>query len=92
MGCRRSPFETWDPRKDQPNMAMDKTIRPVTDLEEQRQETYSYWRSRTFAERMQAVEEIVRDANVGKGIALNLRRPDKTLVRIDAPDWKAFAK
>lgn len=41
---------------------MDKTIRRVTDLKEQRMETYRYWRSRSVAERMEAVAEIARDA------------------------------
>jgi hypothetical protein len=68
---------------------MDKTIRRVTDLKEQRMETYRYWRSRTVAERMEAVAEIVRDAYLTKGIDVNSRPVDKTLVRIERPLWKA---
>ena len=40
---------------------MDKTIRKVTDLEEQRAETYRYWRSRPSSERFEATWEISRD-------------------------------
>jgi len=69
--------------------AIDKTIRRVIDLKEQRMETYRYWRSRTAAERMEAVAEIVRDVYHTKGIDLDSLPPDKTLVRIDRPLWKA---
>jgi hypothetical protein len=69
--------------------AMDKTIRRVTDLKEQRMETYRYWRSRTAAERMEAVAEIVLDAYSMKGIDLASRSPNKTIVRIQSPSWKA---
>jgi hypothetical protein len=37
---------------------MDKTIRKVTDLEEQQAETYRYWASRPVAERLAAVCEL----------------------------------
>ena len=39
-------------------MTMDKTIRRVTDLEEQEAETYRYWQSRTVGERLVAVCEL----------------------------------
>jgi hypothetical protein len=68
---------------------MDKTIRRVTDLKEQRMETYRYWRSRSAAERMEAVAEIVRDAYLTKGIDLDSRPPDKTLIRVERLSWKA---
>ena len=68
---------------------MDKTIRRVTDLKEQRMETYRYWRSRSVGERMEAVAEIVRDAYSLKGIDLDSRPPNKTIVRIQSPFWKA---
>jgi len=71
-------------------MPVDKTIRRVTDLTAQRLETYRYWRSRTGAERMEAVAEIVRDAYLAKGIDLELRPLDKTLVRVERPAWKAI--
>jgi hypothetical protein len=68
---------------------MDKTIRRITDLKEQRMETYRYWRSRPAAERMEAVAEIVRDAYLTKGIDLDSRPPDKTLIRVERTAWKA---
>ncbi len=71
-------------------MIMDKTIRRVTDLKEQRLETYRYWQSRSCAERMEAVTEIVRDAYLAKGIDLDHRTSDKTLVRAERPNWKAI--
>ena len=37
---------------------MDKTIRRVTDLEEQEAETYRYWQSRPIGERLAAVCEL----------------------------------
>ena len=36
---------------------MDKTIRKVTDLAEQRAETYRYWRSQPSSERFKAIYE-----------------------------------
>lgn len=71
-------------------MSMDKTIRRVTDFKEQRLETYRYWQSRSCAERMNAVVEIVRDAYLAKGIDLDRRSSDKTLVRVERPHWKAI--
>jgi len=41
---------------------MDKTIRKITDLTEQRAETYRYWRNRPAAERFEATWEMSRDA------------------------------
>lgn len=43
-------------------MAMDKTIRRVTDLEEQQLETYRYWQSRPVGERLIAVCELSQAA------------------------------
>ena len=37
---------------------MDKTIRRVTDFEEQQAETYRYWQSRPIGERLVAVCEL----------------------------------
>ena len=37
---------------------MDKTIRKVTDIDEQQAETYRYWASRSVAERLAAVCEL----------------------------------
>jgi hypothetical protein len=52
-------------------------------------ETYRYWQSRPCAERIEAVAEIVRGAYLAKGIDLELRPSDKTLVRVERPTWKA---
>jgi hypothetical protein len=41
---------------------MDKTIRRVTNLEEQKAETYRYWQSRTVGERLIAVCELSETA------------------------------
>ena len=71
-------------------MSIDKTIRMVTDFKAQRLETYRYWQSRPCAERMEAVTEIVRDAYLAKGIDLEKRPSDKTLVRVERPNWKAI--
>jgi hypothetical protein len=43
-------------------MAMDKTIRKVTDLEEQQAETYRYWQSRPIGARLIAVSELSQEA------------------------------
>jgi hypothetical protein len=66
-----------------------KTIRRVTDFKAQREETYRYWRSRTYAERLEAVADIVRGAYHARGIDLETRPIDKTLVRVARPSWKA---
>ena len=71
-------------------MTFDKTIRRVTDFKAQRMETYRYWRSRPCAERMEAVAEIVRCAYLSKGIDLEDRPTNKTLVRVERPNWKAL--
>jgi hypothetical protein len=41
---------------------MDKTIRRVTDLEEQQMETYRYWQGRSLGERLVAVSEVSQAA------------------------------
>lgn len=71
-------------------MSPDKTVRRVTDFKAQREETYRYWRSRSCAERMEAIAEIVRDAYLAKGIDLAHRPSDKTLIRVERPNWKAI--
>jgi len=69
---------------------MDKTLRRVTDIKAQRLETYRYWQSRSCAERLEAVAEIVRWAYLAKGIDLDHRPSDRTLVRVERPNWKAI--
>jgi hypothetical protein len=71
-------------------MAMHKTIRRVTDLQAQQEETLRYWQSRTPAERMNAVAEIVQAAYLSKEIDLDRRPTDKHLVRVERLDWKAI--
>jgi hypothetical protein len=43
-------------------MAMDKTIRRVTDLDQQQEETYRYWQGRPVGERLIAVCELSQAA------------------------------
>jgi hypothetical protein len=68
---------------------MDRMIRKITDLKAQRMEAYLYWQSRTVPERMQAIDEVVREAYLAKGVDLDLRPSDRRLVRVIRPDWKA---
>lgn len=62
---------------------MDKTIRKVTDFQEQQNETYRYWQGRPGHERLEAVAEIVRAVYSLKGIDLDAQRPRRTLVRVE---------
>ena len=71
------------------DMSTTRTIRRITDLKAQRMETYRYWQSRSAAERMDAIEEVVRNVYFAKGIDLDSRPPNKTLVRVVRPNWKA---
>jgi len=68
---------------------MERQIRRITDLKAQRIESYRYWQSRTVAERMKAIEEVIREAYFAKGIDLDHRPSDRTLVRVIRPNWKA---
>ncbi len=62
---------------------MDKTIRRVTDIEEQQAETYRYWRSRPVGERLEAVWEATAAAYAFKGIKYDAtRRSEATLTRV----------
>ncbi len=68
---------------------MDKTIRKVTDLEEQKAETYRYWQSLPVAERLAAVCELSEAAyafkDSFKGVAADadrgLQRPSSLAQR-----------
>ncbi len=63
---------------------MDKTIRRVTDLKEQRMGTYRYWRSRSVGERLVAVREASIDAYAFKGVRIDdEQRSARHLVRIE---------
>jgi hypothetical protein len=70
-------------------MSSTRTIRKVEDFKAQRMEAYRYWESRTPAERMDAIVEVVREAYFAKGIDLDHRPSDRTLVRVLRPNWKA---
>jgi hypothetical protein len=61
---------------------VDKTIRRVTSFDEQQAETYRYWQGRPDHGRMEAIAEIVRDAYALKGIDLDARGSERTLVRV----------
>lgn len=60
---------------------MDKTIRRVTDLKAQRAETYRYWQSRPISERIEAITDIARDVYLARGVDVDTRPSDKTIVR-----------
>lgn len=62
-----------------------RAVRRVTDLEKQQAETYRYWQSRTTAERMWAVDEIVRDGYAAKGLDVDVQRSDRSIVRLQRP-------
>jgi dimeric dUTPase (all-alpha-NTP-PPase superfamily) len=70
-------------------MSVNRTIRRVSDFKAQRMEAYRYWQSRSAAERMNAIEEVVRGAYFAKGIDLDCRSSNKKLVRVVRPNWKA---
>jgi hypothetical protein len=62
---------------------MDKTIRRVTDLKEQRMETYRYWRSLPVGERLSAVYQASVDGYAFKGVLIDhAQRSPRHLVRI----------
>jgi hypothetical protein len=62
---------------------MDKTLRRVTNLEEQQAETYRYWQSRPLGERLAAVWEVTAAAYAFKGIQYDpTRRSEATLTRV----------
>ena len=62
------------------NRNMDKTIRRVTDLSQQQEETLRYWQSRSIGERLKAVCEASEQAYA---FAAKFRR------KSDEPDGKS---
>ena len=71
-------------------MSTDKTIRKVTDLEEQQFETYRYWQSQPVGARLSAVwdasEAAYAFAAAFKGVpADNARKSERTLTRVQRP-------
>ena len=61
---------------------MDKTLRKIADVEEQRAENYRYWQSVSGGERMSATWEMSFEAYKLKGLAHDEQRLQRTLVRI----------
>ena len=64
---------------------MDKTVRKVTDLAEQRAETYRYWLSQPSAERFKATYEHSVEmyrSYLGKEAADHAERSARTFARI----------
>ena len=61
---------------------MDKTIRKVTDLAEQRAETYRYWRSRPSSERFEATYQHSVALYRQKGIVSNGEGSTRSFARI----------
>lgn len=62
-----------------------KTLRRITSLQHQRRETYLYWQSRSVAERMEAIADIVRDSYALKGVSADSLATTRTLVRLPSP-------
>ena len=63
---------------------LSRAIRVVTDLQQQEAETYRYWQSRTTAERMAAIDEIIRDGYAAKGIDLHVQRSNRSMSAFNA--------
>jgi hypothetical protein len=61
---------------------MDKTIKKVIDLSEQRAETYRYWRSRSSSERFEATYRHSVDLYRQKGIVSNGEGSTRSFARI----------
>jgi hypothetical protein len=65
---------------------MDKTLRKVTDFEEQDAETYRYWQSLPVGDRLSAVCDASFDAYAFQGVRLDAgKRSERLLVRIQHP-------
>jgi|GEM_PF-2014497 len=64
-------------------MGMDKTVRQITNLEEQRAETYRYWRSRSIDERVNAIWDLSFGEYKRKGLIQEGDRLRKDLVHIE---------
>ena len=62
---------------------MDKTVRKVTDLNAQQEETYLYWQSRSDSERMNATWEFTLEMYRMKGLVQDGQRLQRHAVRIE---------
>jgi len=63
-------------------ISMDKTVRKVTDLDEQQAETYRYWQSRTSSERMNATWEFTLEMYRMKGLVQDAQGLQRSVVRV----------
>lgn len=77
-------------------MSMEKTIRRVTDPEEQQMEAYRYWQNLPVGERLTAVWEISRDAYAFAAAfrgdaAHDASKSERSITRVQAPHG-AFLK
>jgi hypothetical protein len=61
---------------------MDKTVRRVTDLDEQQAEAYRYWQSRSDSERMNATWEFTLEMYRMKGLVQDAQGLQRSIVRI----------
>lgn len=61
---------------------MDKTVRRVTDLDEQQAETYRYWQSLSDSDRMNATWEFTLEMYRMKGLIQDAQGLQRSLVRI----------
>ncbi len=61
---------------------MDKSVRKVTDLDEQQAETYRYWQSVSDSERMNATWEFTLEMYRMKGLVKDAQGLQRSLVRI----------
>ena len=61
---------------------MDKTVRKITNFEEQQEETYRYWQSVSDSERMNATWEFTLEMYRMKGLVQDAQGLQRSLVRI----------
>ena len=61
---------------------MDKTIRKITDLVAQQEETYLYWQSVSDSERMNATWEFTLEMYRMKGLVKDAQGLQRSIVRI----------
>jgi len=61
---------------------MDKTIRKITDLVAQQEETYLYWQSVSDSERMNATWEFTLETYRMKGLVKDAQGLQRSIVRI----------
>jgi hypothetical protein len=62
---------------------MDKTIRKYASFDEMKADEYRYWQSRPIYERTNAVSELTQEHYAMKGMAPDVPRLQRTLVRVE---------